>query len=79
MALVLRQGLLKAGFGLVIGTVGALYLSDFIANLLFNVKPTDPLAYGAVSLLLMLVALIASYLPARRAACVDPSIALRSE
>jgi putative ABC transport system permease protein len=79
MVLILRRGLWKAGIGLVIGIIGALYLNDFIASLLFNVKPTDPLAYGAVSLLLMLVALIASYLPARRAACVDPSIALRNE
>ncbi len=78
-ALILRQGLRQAGIGLVIGLVGALYLSDFMASLLFEVKPTDPLAYVAVSILLLLIALLASYLPARRAARIDPMQALRYE
>ena len=78
-ALILRQGLWKAGVGLVIGVAGTFYLSGFMSSLLFDVKPIDPLAYVSVSVLLLLVALFASYLPARRAARIDPIIALRSE
>jgi ABC-type antimicrobial peptide transport system permease subunit len=78
-ALILRQGLQKAGIGLAIGLIGALYLSDFITSLLFEVKPTDPLAYVTVSVLLLLIAMLASYLPARRAARIDPIKALRYE
>jgi putative ABC transport system permease protein len=78
-ALILRQGLWKAGIGLVIGMASAFYLSNFMTSLLFDVKPKDPLAYVSVSFLLLLVALFASYLPARRAARIDPIIALRSE
>ena len=77
--LILRQGLWKTGVGLLIGLVGALLLSRFLTSLLLNVKPTDPLAYIVVSLLLLGVAVLASYLPARRAARIDPIIALRSE
>jgi ABC-type antimicrobial peptide transport system permease subunit len=77
--LILRQGLWKTGLGLVIGLVGALMLSRFLTSLLYDVKPTDPLAYIVVSLLLLGVAVLASYLPARRAARIDPIIALRSE
>ena len=78
-ALILRQGLWKAGAGLLLGLGGALGLSHFLTSLLFEVGPTDPLAYLIVSILLLSVALLASYLPARRAARIDPSIALRSE
>jgi predicted permease len=77
--LILRQGLWKTGVGLLIGIVGALVLSRFMTSLLFDVKPTDPLAYVVVSFLLLGIALVASYLPARRAARIDPIIALRSE
>ena len=79
VGLILRQGLWKAGLGLVAGLAGALTLSRFMTSLLFDVKPTDPLAYVAVSLLLLGVALLASYLPARRAAKIDPLVALRVE
>ena len=54
-------------------------LSRYLATLLFDMEPTDPLAYVAVTLLLLGVAIVASYLPARRAARIDPIIALRSE
>jgi ABC-type antimicrobial peptide transport system permease subunit len=79
VALILRQGLWKAGAGLVLGIGGALYLTRFLRSLLFDVTAADPLAYVAVSLLLLLVALLAGWFPARRAAKVDPVIALRAE
>jgi putative ABC transport system permease protein len=79
VALILRQGLWKASIGLVFGLGGALLLSRYLATLLFEMKPTDPLAYLVVTLLLLGVAILASYLPARRAARIDPIIALRSE
>jgi predicted permease len=65
--LILRQGLWKAGIGVVLGLVGAALLSSSMTTLLFNVRPTDPGVYAAVSFALIAVALFASYLPARRA------------
>jgi ABC-type antimicrobial peptide transport system permease subunit len=79
VSLIIRQGLWKTALGMILGLVGAALLSRFMASLLFDTKPTDPLAYILVSLLLLAVGLIASYLPARRAARIDPIIALRSE
>ena len=64
---------------MLLGLGGALGLSHFLTSLLFGVTPNDPLAYVVVSILLFGVALLASYLPARRAARIDPVIALRSE
>jgi putative ABC transport system permease protein len=78
-ALILRQGLWKAIIGLVVGLGGALLLSRYLATLLFDMTPTDPVAYLVVTLLLLGVAILASYLPARRAARIEPIIALRSE
>jgi predicted permease len=79
VGMVLKQGLWKSGLGVAIGLVGAFFLSRSMTSLLFNVKPTDPAVYGAVALLLIGVALLASYLPARRAARIDPLIALRDD
>ena len=79
VGLILRQGFRKTGSGLLIGLGGALYLSRYLGSLLFEVKPTDPLVFAGVSALLLLVSLLASWLPARRAAKVDPVIALRCE
>jgi putative ABC transport system permease protein len=79
VGMILWQGVWKAGIGLVIGLGGAFYLSRFLGNLMFEVKPTDPLVYAGVSGLLLLIALLASWLPARRAAKTDPVIALRCE
>ncbi len=79
VGMVMRQGLWKTGFGLVIGIAGALVLGHFMVSLLFGVKPTDPWAYLLVSLLLAGVAAAASYLPARRAARINPIEALRTE
>ena len=77
--LILRQGLWKGGIGVGLGLVGAALLSSSITTLLFNVRPTDPAVYAAVSLVLIAVALLASYLPARRASRIDPLVALRDE
>jgi putative ABC transport system permease protein len=77
--LILRQGLWKGGIGVVLGLTGAALLSRFMTTLLFNVRPTDPTVYAAVSFVLIAVALLASYLPARRASRIDPLIALRDE
>jgi predicted permease len=79
VALILRQGLWKTGVGLIIGLGGAFFLSRFMRSLLFEVPPTDPLSFIGVSLLLLLVALLASWLPARRAARIDPLVSLRAE
>jgi ABC-type antimicrobial peptide transport system permease subunit len=77
--LILRQGLWKGGMGVVLGLTGAALLSRSMTTLLFNVRPTDPAVYAAVSFVLIAVALLASYLPARRASRIDPLIALREE
>jgi putative ABC transport system permease protein len=77
--LMLGQGMILVVIGLVLGLAGAFGLTPLLRNLLYEVKPADPLSFVAVSLVLLLVALIASWLPARRAARVDPMIALRAE
>jgi predicted permease len=77
--LILKQGLWKAGVGLVVGLAGALALSRYLGSLLFEVRPVDPLVFTLVPLGLLLVALLASWLPARRAAKVDPIVALRQD
>ena len=79
VTLILKQGLIKTGLGLAIGLGGALALSRFLEKLLFDVKPIDPLVFAGVALLLLLVAVLASWLPARRAAKVDPMVALRAD
>jgi putative ABC transport system permease protein len=77
--LVVGQGMVLALSGVGIGVAVALLLTRVITNLLFGVSPTDPLTFMVVSLLLSSVALLASYIPARRAMNVDPMIALRYE
>lgn len=79
LKLVFRQALVLTAMGLTIGLAGALAASQIVANLLFEVKPNDPLTYVAVSAVLAVVALAACYIPARRAAKVDPLVALRQE
>jgi putative ABC transport system permease protein len=77
--MVLRQGLVLAGTGVVIGLGAAIGLTRLMGALLYGVDPVDPLTFGAVALSLTLVALLASYVPARRASKVDPVVAIRFE
>lgn len=79
MGLIMRQAAWKIVVGSLVGLVSAVMLSRYIADLLYELSPTDPLAYASVSMLLVAVALLASYLPARRAAGIDPIRALRAE
>jgi putative ABC transport system permease protein len=79
MRLILRQTLLLAGAGIVIGLAGAAGVTQLLTTMLFGVKATDPLTYAAVVALVVIAALVASYIPARRAMRVDPMIALRYE
>ncbi|MBV8208070.1 MAG: ABC transporter permease [Acidobacteria bacterium] len=76
---VLGEGFVLGGSGIVIGTVAALAVTRLLRNFLYGVQPTDALTLVAVGALLMLVALLASYFPARRAASIDPITALRYE
>jgi putative ABC transport system permease protein len=79
LKMVLAQGLITTVIGIAIGIVGALLLARTMRSLLFEVSPADPASIVGVSLLLMLVAMLASYIPARRAIRVDPMVALRFE
>jgi putative ABC transport system permease protein len=79
LRMVVGQGLKLALIGVAIGTAGALALTRFLSSLLYGVKPTDPLTFIAVSLILIAVSLLACYIPARRASKVDPMDALRYE
>jgi len=79
LGLVVRQGVTLAAVGVLLGLVGAFGITRVIRSLLYNVTPTDPLSFGGVALFLAAIAMLASYLPARRATNVDPIIALRNE
>jgi predicted permease len=79
LGLVMKQGALLTGIGVVVGLVAALGLTRLMASLLFAVRPTDVATYISVSAILIAVALFASYIPARRATQVDPIQSLRHE
>lgn len=79
LRLVLSHGIKMAISGVVVGLVTAFGLTRLMATMLFGVGPTDPATFGLIALVLMVVALVACYLPARRATKVDPLTALRSE
>jgi putative ABC transport system permease protein len=79
LGLIVRQGMMLTFAGLVTGVAAALYLSQWMTRVLFNVKPTDPWTYVATALILTAVAFAATMLPARRAVMTDPSTALRAE
>jgi ABC-type antimicrobial peptide transport system permease subunit len=77
--LVLGQGLVLAGIGLVLGLAASIAGTRLLRSMLFQVQPNDPTVYLAVALLVGVVTLAAGYLPARRAAKIDPVVALRQE
>jgi predicted permease len=77
LALVVKQGLILSLTGVIAGVAASLALTQFLESLLFKVKATDPVTFIAVSLLFVVIALAASYLPARRATGIDPLAALR--
>ncbi len=77
--LVLREALLLVGIGLVVGVLASLAVTKTAASLLYELKPNDPLTIASATLLLAAVAALAGYVPARRAAKVDPMVALRDE
>lgn len=79
MGMLIREGMLLVGIGIIIGTAAALAVGRYIQSLLFGIEPTDPGTLIGAALLLALVTLIACFIPARRAMKVDPMIALRYE
>ena len=79
LKLIIGEGLRLTLIGIAFGIAGSLVLARFLSSMLYGVTPTDPLTVAAVSCLLLLVALLACYLPARRAMRLDPLAALRCE
>ena len=79
LALVLREGGKLTLLGVLMGSVAALGLTRLMGKLLYGVSPTDPVTFVGAAILLMVVALLACYIPARRATRIDPAVALRHE
>jgi predicted permease len=79
LRMVLRRGIVLATIGIVLGLAGAAGLTRYLSGMLYDLTPLDPPTYAAVAILFATVALIASYLPARRATLVDPVVALRHD
>jgi putative ABC transport system permease protein len=79
LRLIVGQGVRLAAWGILGGIVGAAAITWVIQSILYNVTPTDPVSFGGVALFLALIAMMASYVPARRALAVDPIVALRND
>jgi ABC-type antimicrobial peptide transport system permease subunit len=79
MTLILRQAMALTAIGTALGIVCTFYATRVLQEMLFGVSPHDPLTFGAVIALILAVALVASYVPARRATKVDPMVSLRYE
>ena len=77
MKLIVGQGMIPTFVGIAVGVLGAIWLTQFMASLLVGIPPNDPVTFAAISMLFVVVALLASYVPARRATRVDPLVALR--
>jgi putative ABC transport system permease protein len=77
--MVLKGGFLLTSIGIVLDSIAAHWLTQLISNHVFEVKPTDPLTFACVAIMLMTVAMVPCYLPARRAARQDPMEALRCD
>ena len=79
LRLVISRGLRLTTAGIVIGAVAALLLTRLMENLLYKVSPRDPLAFASAFVIMIVVALVACFLPAWRATCIDPAQALRDQ
>jgi putative ABC transport system permease protein len=79
LGMVIRQGMVMTAGGVIVGVLGAVAATRLLSSRLYGVEATDPATFATVSLVLVGIALLASYVPARRAARVDPLIAIRSE
>ena len=79
LGMVVRQGMLLVGAGVALGLAGAMAVTRFAVSVLFGVSATEPLTFAVVTMLLLGAALLACYIPSRRAAKVDPVVALRWE
>jgi putative ABC transport system permease protein len=79
LRLVIGQGMRHAAIGLLLGSVAAFFAARAMTTLLFGIRPSDPLTYIGIAVVLALAALVACYIPARRATRVDPMVALRYE
>jgi ABC-type antimicrobial peptide transport system permease subunit len=79
LALVFRQGLTLATVGIAVGILGAFALTRLLSTLLYSVTPTDPVTFATVPAILLVVAALACWIPARRAARIDPMVALRHD
>jgi putative ABC transport system permease protein len=79
LGLIVRQGMVPVAIGLGAGLAASIALTRFLGRMLYEITPTDPITFGAVTVVLALVALLAAYVPARRAARVDPMAALRHD
>jgi putative ABC transport system permease protein len=77
--MVLRHGIALIAIGIGLGLAGAAGFSRYLSGMLFDLTPLDPATYAAVATLFAAVALVASYLPARRATLIDPMVALRHD